>query len=119
LLNDGLVKGFQDQVGKLSELTPGTQAVLTVSALDQKTVLEARVQGESLHGTVKAVDVGNNSITVSVKEEGGLVDTTLVLVKAARIEGNLGDIPPGTPVAVQVSVFDKTKAAGIHRLDKK
>jgi RNA polymerase sigma factor (sigma-70 family) len=114
LLNDGLVKGFKDQEGKVGDLTEGTRVVLMVSALDQKTVLEIRKQGETLHGTAKAVDVGNNTITVTVKEEGGLADKTLEVLKDARIDGNLGDIAPGTRVIVQVSVFDKTKAAGIH-----
>jgi RNA polymerase sigma factor (sigma-70 family) len=118
LLNDGLVKGFKDQEGKLSDLTEGTRAVLKVSALDQKTVLEIRLEGEPLHGTVKAVDVGNNTITITVKENAGLVEKTLVLVKDARIDGNLGDIAPGTRVIVQVSVFDKTKAARVQRLEK-
>jgi hypothetical protein len=116
LLNDGLVKGVKDQEGKLDELTAGTGVVLKVSALDQKTVLEIRVQGDALHGTVKAVDVGNNTITVTTKDETSLVEKTLVVLKDARIDGNLGDIAPGTRVMVQTSVFDKTKAAGVHVL---
>jgi RNA polymerase sigma factor (sigma-70 family) len=118
LLNDGLVKGLKDQEGKVSDLTEGTRAVLNVSALDQKTVLEIRVQAEPLHGIVKAVDVGNNTITVTVKEDGSLVDKTLEVMKNAHVDGNLGDIAPGSPVVVEPSVFDKTKAAGIHVVKK-
>jgi RNA polymerase sigma factor (sigma-70 family) len=114
LLNDGLAKGTKDQEAKLTDLTEGTRVVLTVSALDKKTVLAIRVQGEPLHGTVKAVDVGNNNLTVTVKENGMLVDKTLALVKGARLEGNLGDIAPGSRVVVQLSVFDKTKAVAVQ-----
>ena len=54
---------------------------------DRKTALGVRVMAKTLLARVTSVDVGNNTLTVSVKEDGGLVDKTLTLVKDARIEG--------------------------------
>jgi RNA polymerase sigma factor (sigma-70 family) len=128
LLNDGLSKGGKDQEGKLADLTDGTPVLVRVSAVDPKTLLEVRPQGRSLNGELKGVDVGSNQITVTVKEDGGLVDKAVTLVKAARVtvedgkgarEAKLSDLAAGSRVVVQLSVIDPKKAVRVSvREDK-
>lgn len=113
LLNDGLSKGTPDQEGKLSELAEGTHVALQLS-VDQKTALVIRAQGAGLHGTLKALDTGNSSVTVTVKEDGGLVDKELKLAKGAKIEGNP---TVGGGVNVTLSVFDKGVATFVRSRD--
>jgi RNA polymerase sigma factor (sigma-70 family) len=113
LLNDGLSKGTPDQEGKLSDLAEGTSVGLQLS-VDQKTALTIRAFGGSLHGTLKALDTGNSSVTISVKEDGGLVDKELKLVKGAKIEGNP---TVGGGVSVTLSVFDKGVATFVRARD--
>jgi len=82
---------------------------------DRKTALGVRVMAKTLLARVTSVDVGNNTLTVSVKEDGGLVDKTLTLVKDARIEGaKLSELQAGTTVAVTLSVFDKSQAVVVR-----
>lgn len=103
LLNDGLNKGDADQEGSLDKLSEGTHvyAQLTV---DRKRALAVRPQGQILFGKVTAIDTGNNTITVNVKENGTLVDKGLTLAKGVQIEGN---VTAGSPVTVRLSVFDE------------
>src|SRR5262249_51215946 len=110
LLSDGLSKGDKDQEGKLTELAEGTPVQVQLS-VDRRRALSVRVQGGSVHGSVKGVDLGNNTITVTLKEDAQVVDKTFTLVKDVRVDGGkLTDLTEGTPVAVQLSVFDKQKA---------
>jgi hypothetical protein len=53
----------------------------------------------------------DDTVTLEVNEDGGLVDRNWTLVRGARQEGNL---TAGTPVTVQISVFDKTKAVPVR-----
>jgi hypothetical protein len=126
LLNDGLTKGGKDQEGKLADLTEGTPVQLRVSAVDPKTVLEVRPQGKALHGELKGVDGGNSLITVTYKDENGLNDKELTVAKNAHIsidsekgsrEAKLSDLPIGSRVNVQLSVFDASKAVRISVLE--
>jgi len=118
LLNDGLSKGQADQEGKVADLGEGTPVSLRVSPYDKKSVLDIRVHGASVNGTVKGVDTGSNTITVTSKGEGGLVEKTFTLVKDARIDGKLADLTAGTAVNVQLSVFDKNKAVAVRVLQQ-
>jgi RNA polymerase sigma factor (sigma-70 family) len=122
LLTDGLVKGDKEQEGKLADLAEGTPVLVRVSAVDPKTVLEVRPHGKGLNGELKGVDAGSGLITVTVKEDGGLVDKALTLVKGARVtidsdkgsrEAKLSDLAAGSRVAVQLSVFDATRAVRV------
>jgi hypothetical protein len=71
--------------------------------------------GTTLVGRVASVDVGNNTVTISLKEDGGLVDKTFTLVKDARIEGaKLNELQAGTNVSVTLSAFDGTQAAVVR-----
>jgi RNA polymerase sigma factor (sigma-70 family) len=126
LLNDGLTKGDADQEGKLGDLAAGTTVQVRVSAVDPKTALEVRPQGKSLFGDLKGVDVDGRTITVTVKEGGGLVDKALTLDKKAKLtmsnalgsssDIGLKDLKAGLPVVVQLSVFDATKAVRVTEL---
>jgi RNA polymerase sigma factor (sigma-70 family) len=122
LLSDGLAKGEKDQEGKLADLTEGTPVLVRVSAVDPKVALELRPQGRSLFGELKGVDAGSSQITVTVKEDGALVDKALTLVKGGRVtiedgkgsrEAKLSDLAAGSRVVVQLSVFDPAKAVRV------
>ena len=129
LLEDGLVKG-QQKDGALADVTPGSGAQLQLS-VDGKTVVAITVHGASLQGGVKAVDPSKNTITVAVKEKGGVAEKTLTLHKDAKIivsdgltktatpgEGKIGDLTEGTPVAVQTSAAEKGTAIQVRVLGK-
>jgi hypothetical protein len=117
-LSDGLTKEETPKEGQLSDLPEGTGVRLQLS-VDRKAALGVQVLGASLHGTLKGVDVGSNTLTVTVKEDGQLVDKTLTLLKNARTEGaKLNELQPGQRVAVTLSVFDKTRAAVVRVLSE-
>ena len=111
LLSDGLSKEEKPKEAPLGDLAEGTTVHAQLS-VDRKTALGVRVMGKSLQGTIKEVDVGNRTVTVTVKEEAQVVDKALTLVKDARVEGaKLNDLQPGQRVQVTLSVFDKAQAA--------
>jgi RNA polymerase sigma factor (sigma-70 family) len=118
LLNDGLTKGTSDVEGKIADLTEGTSITVRVSALVQKTALDIRIQGIGVLGTLKGVDVGSNQITITVKEDGMLVDKTFTVAKNARMPGTLGDLSAGKLVNLRLSVFDKKSVVDINLLEK-
>jgi RNA polymerase sigma factor (sigma-70 family) len=113
LLNDGLKKNTKDKEAELTELAEGTP-VRVQPTVDRKTALTVRVQGATVHGTLKGVDVGNNTLTVTVKEDAQVVDKTLSVAKEARLDGKLADLPTGSRVSLQMSVFDKKVVVGVH-----
>lgn len=113
-LSDGLTKEAKPKEGQLGELTEGTALHVQLS-VDRKSALEVRVLGQSLFGTIKEVDVGNRTVTVTVKEDAQVVDKPLTLVKDARVEGaKLADLQPGQRVTITLSVFDKAQAAVVR-----
>ena len=114
MLNDGLSKQTPDKEGKLSDLTEGTRVSIRQS-VDRKTALEIRVHGDTVHGTLKGVDTGSNTVTVSYKGDSGLVEKTFKLAKDAKTEGNLTE---GVTVTVQLSVFDKETAVAVRVVEK-
>jgi RNA polymerase sigma factor (sigma-70 family) len=111
LLNDGLSKEVKDKEGKLDDLTEGTP-VLVFLSVDRKRALEMRPQGETVHGTLKGYDSGNATLTVTVKEDGSLVDKSYPVAKDAH----LTDLSEGSPVAARLSVFDKKTVVEAHGL---
>jgi hypothetical protein len=111
LLSDGLTKEEKPKEAQLAELSEETSVHAQLS-VDRKSALGVRVMGKSLQGTIKEVDVGNRTVTVTVKEDAQLVDKALTLVKDARVEGaKLTDLQPGQRVTITLSVFDKAQAA--------
>jgi RNA polymerase sigma factor (sigma-70 family) len=123
LLSDRLTKEDKEREGKLADLAAGTTVQVRVSAVDPKTALELRPQGKSLFGELKGVDVDGRTITVTVKEDGGLVDKALSVDRKAKLtmsnalgsssDIKLKDLKAGLPVLVQLSVFDATKAVRV------
>jgi hypothetical protein len=114
LLNDRLKKGDKDQESKLGDLMEGTPVLVQLS-VDQKSTLGVRVQGMSVNGTVKGVDIGSNTITVTVKEDEQIVDKTFNMVNDIQVDGKaLSELTAGTRVVLRLSVFDKAKTVAIH-----
>jgi RNA polymerase sigma factor (sigma-70 family) len=110
-----------EKEGKLADLAEGTSVNVRLS-LDRKTALEVTVYGPSFIGTLKGVDAGSNTITVTVKESGTLVDKTFDVAKSAFInvsdgkseqKAKLTDLTVGAQVAIRLSV-DKTRAVAIQ-----
>lgn len=111
--------------GALTDLAAGTDISLQLSP-DEKTVLRVEVHGGSLHGSIKAVDGGKNDLTVLTKTADGPVEKTVELTKEAKIwlddglskggakEGKLSDLTEGTPVAVQLSGYDRKTAVSVR-----
>jgi RNA polymerase sigma factor (sigma-70 family) len=123
VLTHGLVKETKD--GTLANLAEGVPVLLQLSP-DEKTILRVDVLGDSLHGSVKAVGAGKNTITVVTKGKDGAVEKTLELAKGAKVllddglvkggakEGKLGDLGADTPVVVQLSGYDRKTVVGIR-----
>jgi hypothetical protein len=104
------------QKAKLFDLSRGMAVSLQLS-LDQKTVHEITVHRPSLHAMVKAVDADKNTITIRVKEEGGLKEKTFDLAKGVSVtlvdtdknpKGKLKDLIEDTFVVLQFSLDQKT-----------
>jgi RNA polymerase sigma factor (sigma-70 family) len=113
-LDDGLVKNGAKE-GKLADLVEGTPVAVHLSAVEKEKAVAVRASGPSLFGSVKGVDTGANTITVTVKENGGLVDKTFTLAKGAHVDGGkLADLTEGKPVSVRLSVSDRQTAVAIH-----
>jgi small nuclear ribonucleoprotein (snRNP)-like protein len=111
--------------GKLADLTEGTPVVVLL-AEDGRTITAVRARGPSLRGAVKAVDAAANTLTVNVKEGGGVAEKALALATGAKVllndglskdqadkEGKLADLAEGTPVVVHLSV-DRQRALSIR-----
>jgi Cu/Ag efflux protein CusF len=109
LLNDGLSKEVKDKEGKLDDLMDGTPILVHLS-VDRKRALEIRPSGATVFGTLKGYDSGNATLTVTVKEDGSLVDKSFTVAKDAR----LTDLSEGSPVAARLSVFDKKTVVEAH-----
>ncbi len=123
VLVHGLVK--ETKASTLANLAEGVPVLLQLSP-DEKTVLRIEVLGGSLHGSVKAVDTGKNTITITTKGKDGAVEKTLDLAEGAKVlledglvkhgakEGKLRDLGEGTPVDVQLSGYDRMTVVRIH-----
>ena len=115
-LDDGLgKKGDAPKEGKLADVSEGSPVTVHLSGYDRTQAVGVRVSGPTYSATLKGVDVGNNTITVTVKEDGGLVDKTLTLSKDVRLDGvKLSDLASGTPVSIRLAVTDHKTVVGIH-----
>lgn len=103
-----LVDGGKNPEGKLSDLSDGLAVVLNLS-LDQTTVRAINASGPGVNGTVKSVDAGSKTITITMKEDGNLVDKPFEVAKAV----GLTDVNAGVEVSLQLSV-DKKTVIGLH-----
>jgi hypothetical protein len=116
VLDDGIgKKGDAPKEGKLTDAVEGLPVLVQLSGYDRTQAVGVRLSGPTIFGTVKGVDVGNNTITVTVKEDGQLVDKTLTLSKDVKVDGaKLGDLSAGTQAAIRLSVEDRKTVVGIH-----
>jgi RNA polymerase sigma factor (sigma-70 family) len=113
--DDGLgKKGDAPKEGKLDDLAEGTSVLVQLS-VDRKVALGVNIFGASLSGTVKSYDDSTKALTVTVKEDGALVDKLLTLAKGAQVDGGLA---AGVQVSVRLSVDDKAFAVHVHVHDK-
>jgi len=117
-LSDGLKKKEEPKEGKLADLTEGVNAQMQLSVHDNETVLVIRVQGAVVNGSIKGFDAGSNTLTINVKEDGGLVEKEFTLAKDVRINGKPEDLVAGKPVSVVLSVLDGKTAVGVNIQEK-
>jgi RNA polymerase sigma factor (sigma-70 family) len=116
ILDDGLgKKGDAPKEGKLSDVGEGLPVWVQLSGYDRTQAVGVRVSGPTISGTVKGVDVGNGTITVTVKEDGQVVDKPLPLSKEVKVDGaKLTDLSGGERVSLRLSVTDRKTVVGIH-----
>lgn len=79
-IDDGADKSKAKGSSKLSDIPAGAMVVLKLSG-DQKAVGSVFAHGQTLHGTLKAVDVNKNTITIGSKDS----DQTIAVAADARI----------------------------------
>ncbi len=114
LLDDGLVKSGAKE-GKLADLAEGTPIVVHLSGYDRKIAVGVLARGPTVHGTLKGVDAGTNTLTVTVKENAAVEDRTFELAKGVKADGGkAADIPAGSIVSLQLSIFDNKKVVAVH-----
>ncbi len=99
---------------KLTDLPVGAQVTLKLSP-DQKSVLSVSARGESISGTVKAVDAARNSLTLSYArgkseptEERAFDVPKGASVRIDGKEGKLSDLPTEAAVTVNLAPDQKT-----------
>jgi RNA polymerase sigma-70 factor (ECF subfamily) len=89
--------------GKLGDILEGGRVVLQLS-LDRKTVQHIDAFGAPISGSVKALDLGNRVLTVTVKEDGNIVDKNYDIDKNVDLNG----VKEGENVSLQLSADEKT-----------
>jgi hypothetical protein len=121
-INVGLNRRFALREAKLSDLTPGVQVHLQLSA-DQKEAEVIIAEGPSVRGQIKAVDAGKKTITVTTppnrREEAG-EERTYTLAPNAEVgiddgrgrlfslkEAKLADLASGAPATLRLTVDQK------------
>jgi len=126
VIDDGLPvdKSKPVKAHTLADLSANVQVTLRLSA-DRKVVGSIRAEGQSVSGTVKSVDAGKSTITVTVsitKGEPGEDRTFNVDPKVSVViddgkpkdkskPDSLGDVPPGSNVTVRLSLDQKSIVA--------
>ncbi|MCE9533754.1 MAG: RNA polymerase sigma factor [Planctomycetes bacterium] len=117
ILDDGVkTKGEPSPVAeaKLTDLKEGMNVSIQFSGYDPTKAVSVRAQGQTIGGTVKAVDVVKNTITISTKAE----EQTLQISKDTKImkagegktstEIKLADVKAGSNASVRLSVKDNS-----------
>jgi RNA polymerase sigma factor (sigma-70 family) len=94
--------------GQLRDLHAEVQINIKLAA-DQKTVNSIQAEGRTVQGTVKAVDAGNNTITIANKQsENGFSVAQGAAVVIDGEPGKLADVPTEAVVNLKLSVDQKT-----------
>jgi hypothetical protein len=127
LLDDGSGERSAFKEGKLADLSAGLPVIVRMTQ-DKKTVVGIWAEGPSIHGTVKAVDAGKQTITVINPAKKGEADMeqTFSVPKTAKfsfqdskaIKGQpesrgLADLPTGAVVVLKLTPDRKT-VVSIH-----
>jgi small nuclear ribonucleoprotein (snRNP)-like protein len=121
-LDDGRGRRFSLKEGKLADLVAGSWVSLRLS-VDQKQVTDIVAEGPGVNGTVKAVDAGTLSITLTLgrgrgaeaPDEKALVLSTDALVvlddgtgrRTSLKQGKLSDVPVGAAALAKLSADQK------------
>jgi RNA polymerase sigma factor (sigma-70 family) len=116
ILDDGIgKKGDKPAEAKLADLTEGTSVIVHVFSYDRSKATGVVAMGRSLFGKVKSVDEKNGTLTITVKEEGALVEKTLTLHKNVKVDGGkLADLKEDDFVQVRLSAGDGKTVVGVH-----
>jgi RNA polymerase sigma factor (sigma-70 family) len=128
-IDDGLVhdKSKPAKAPRLADLPAGVMVFLKLSA-DRKVVGSIRAEGQTVHGVVKAVDRGKNTITITISTKGEAdVERTFPVAKAAQVSVDdgklkkkvkptdaprLADVPVGAHVTLRLALDGKSVVAG-------
>jgi RNA polymerase sigma factor (sigma-70 family) len=118
-LDDGL--GSKDKTkpkpppkeGKFTDLAEGAPVAVQLSGYDRTQAVRVTVSGPSYNGVVTGVDVGNNTITLSIKGEG---EKTFPIHKEVRVngDGKLADVANGVGASVRLSAEDQKTVVAIN-----
>jgi hypothetical protein len=126
LLSDGTDEKTGFREGKVGDLKEGALVTLRVSGSGQ--VIAIRVEGPTVQGILKAVDVDRRTITatVALSKVEAPADRTFVVARNVRLEvegwdkgktpakkGPLADLPVGALVTLKLSV-DGTAVGGLR-----
>src|SRR5262249_35082886 len=99
---------------KLADLTEGTSVIIHVFSYDRSKATGVVAMGRSLVGKVKSVDAKNGTLTITVKEEGALVEKALTLHKNVKVDGGkLADLKEDDFVQVRLSAGDAKTVVGV------
>jgi hypothetical protein len=125
LVDDGRGSRFVRKEGKLADLHAGALVTLTLTN-DGKTIERIFAETPTLQGTVKSVDAGKGTITLTLPSRGRgeeAEEKTLSVGKDAEIglddgrgrrfsvkEGKLADVPAGSLATVRLSLDQKSVA---------
>jgi|GEM_PF-6909270 len=113
-------KGQEPKPGKLSELQPGDQVILRLSA-DAKEVQGLEALPPTLHGNIRAIAAERRTITIGAKDKGGPSEREIIVPADAKIllsdgvsknetpkQGKLSDLSEGLFVSVALGLDRKT-----------
>jgi RNA polymerase sigma factor (sigma-70 family) len=119
-LDDGIgAKGTAAKEGKLTDLSEGLSVVVQLSGYDRSKAVAVHATGPNVAGVLKGVDTSAGTVTVTLKEDGSVIEKTFALSKDAKIEGgNLGDLVGGTGVSLRLSVRDRQTVVALRSLGK-
>ena len=89
--------------GKLGDILEGNRVVMQLS-LDRKVAYSIDAFGGAVNGMVKALDLGNRVVTVSLKEDGNIVEKSYDIAK----DVDVSSVKEGDNVSLQLSADEKT-----------
>src|SRR5258708_2050518 len=113
-MNDGFgtkTEPVPPKEGKVGDLTEGVYVNIQLSGYDRTKAVRIDASGPSVNGSVTAIDLGNNTISIKSKGEG---EQTFTLHKNVRFNGKLADITVGRGASLRLSIEDMKTVVAIH-----